>query len=161
MRLLPLAGLVLLAACQPAPPPEMTDADRQAIAEEIHQQTLGWMTADLNGDMEASLAYFVEDAEGGWVSEPALFMNRRVLFPTKAAVREWFGQFFVDGRAMPWSLGQESVAVLSSDHAVQIFEGTYSVVDSLGNKGPEIPATVTTVWVRQEGEWKILHCHQS
>ena len=44
MRFLPLAVLALLAACQPAPPPEMTAADRQATADEVRQTVQDWLT---------------------------------------------------------------------------------------------------------------------
>lgn len=161
MRFNPLVAVIMLTACHPAPPAVMTDAERQAIAQEIHQRTLGWMTADSLGDMNASIAYFVQDSSAHWVGDSALFLSRLTLYPSKAAVREWFESFFVDGRAMSWSLGGESVFVLSPDHAVQVFEGTYSVRDSNGNAGPDVATTVTTVWVREAAEWRILHCHQS
>jgi len=161
MRFLPLVGLILLGACVSAKSPTMSDAERRVVAEEIHQQTLGWMRADSLGDMAASLSFFVEDSEALWVSGPALFLAGRVLHPTKASVGEWFSAFFTDGRAMRWSLGDETVAVISPDYAIQVFEGTYSIVDGLGNVGPAVPATVTTAWVRRNGAWRILHCHQT
>ena len=53
------------------------------------------------------------------------------------------------------------IAVLSANHAVHVYKANYSITNLKGETGPELPQTVTTVWVRKNGEWKILHSHDS
>ena len=56
---------------------------------------------------------------------------------------------------------QESIAVLSPDHAVQVWVGEWNVTDTEGVTTPNARQTITLVWVRQGAEWRILHWHQT
>ena len=119
------------------------------------------MATGPENDLDASLAYFMDDVASQFVGEPALFLNRLVLYPSKADVRQAFEPMMARRSGTTYSLTNEYVAVLSADHAVQVIEAMYAITDTLGNTGPEYPLANTTVWVRRDGEWKILHFHQS
>jgi hypothetical protein len=58
-------------------------------------------------------------------------------------------------------VNKDYIAVMSRDHVVYVTEGSYSITNLEGETGPEYPWTSTAVWVNKEGEWKILHYHQS
>ena len=88
MRILSLAALVLLAACQPAPPPEMTAAEMAQIEADTKQaiadQWDGFRNAVLNGDAEVWVSLWTPD---GRLLEPGMDMSGDVLFDF---VREFF-----------------------------------------------------------------------
>jgi hypothetical protein len=153
--------LLLISACQTAPPPEMTEADRQAVAAEVHQACMDWFASWGQNDLEGAMAPFAEDLAAYFVSDPALFMNNLDLLPTAARVRGVFGPALEARSATKMTLGNEFVAVIDRDHAVQVFDARWSVTDLEGVTTPDYPLTGTVVWVREGGVWKILHYHQT
>jgi uncharacterized protein (TIGR02246 family) len=139
----------------------MTEADRQAIADELHQLNLALNEMGETGDVDGMVAYWVEDPSAYFVGDPALFLQSIRLLPTKDAMREFFAPMQASRSGTKFTVLKDHVAVLSPDLAVQVVEHTFSVIDTLGNAGPEYPQTSTAVWVRENGEWKMLHFHQS
>jgi hypothetical protein len=111
--------------------------------------------------LEAATGFLVDDVAPHYVGDPALFINRLSVYPTKARVLEVFEPSMASRSATHYNVETSSFVVLSSDAAVQAFSGTYNVVDLEGEFSPDYPMTGSVLWVRHEGEWKILHCHQS
>jgi len=58
-------------------------------------------------------------------------------------------------------MGEVYIAVLSTDHAVHVYKAKWSMTNKDGEVTGEGPLTATTVWIRKNGEWKVLHFHQS
>ena len=54
-----------------------------------------------------------------------------------------------------------SVVVLTADAVLQAYKGTYHITNLDGEPSPEYPMTASILWIRHEGEWKIVHHHQS
>ena len=154
-------SLVLVSACQAPPPPEMTDADRQTIAEELRQLSLLLNEFGAENDMDGILQLWVEDPGAYFVGEQAVFLQSVRLLPTKDAMMEFFTPMQTSRGGTRFTVLNDYVAVLSSDLAIQVLEQKYSVIDTLGIAGPEYPESATTVWVREGVDWKILHFHQS
>ena len=155
-----LAVLLLVAACQ-APPAEMTVGERQAIADELHQLNLQLNRLGETNDLEGMLEYWVADPSAYFVGDPASFLQGVRLLHSKAEIQEFFGPMQRARSSTNLSVLNDHVAVLSPTLAIQVLEQKYSVTDTLGNTGPEYPETATTVWVKEDGAWKMLHFHQS
>ncbi|NIN49579.1 MAG: hypothetical protein GTN62_05645 [Gemmatimonadales bacterium] len=51
--------------------------------------------------------------------------------------------------------------VLAPDVVCVTQLGTVSVTDTAGVTGPEIAFAYTAIWVRRNGEWKVLLGHES
>lgn len=157
------ALLSLVAACQAAPPPEpeLTDADRQAIAAEIEGLGEEMMSLNRPEDFNAQMAFWSPDAESYFVREPALFAQGVRIIDTMEALRQFFDPSGWNRQSTDFTVASTAVAVLSPVNAVQVTEGSFHVTNMDGESGPEYPWSSTTVWVKEGGAWKILHYHQS
>jgi len=155
-------ALSLFAACQAPPPPEpeFTDADRQAIAEEVGSLTQESYALGRPEDQDASMAYWAEGAEVFFVGEPAVFAQGVRIINTTDDMLEFFGGF--EGRTSTNFDPQASyVAVLSPEVALVVTEQHWNITDTLGVTGSTFPLSSTTVWVKENGAWKMMHHHQS
>ena len=158
---LQIAVLALVLTACTAAPVGLTDEERQAIASEIHQVTLDDIAAAEQNNFEALMAGYVNDPSAYFVGDPAMYLNRLTVLSDINAIREYWEPAMTTRSATNVSIVNEYIAVLSADHAVQVYEANWSVADTLGNITSEGPMTATTVWIRQNGDWKVLHYHQS
>jgi uncharacterized protein (TIGR02246 family) len=161
IALLVVLGVGFLLYSSPTAPPEMTETDRQVVADEVKQASKDWIATWAQNDIDGALAYFLEDLGSYFVGEPGLFLNNYTLLPTLTEV----SAVFEGAREARSGSGifplEESVAVLSPDHAVQVWVAEFNVTDTEGVTTPNYPVTMTLVWVRHEGAWKIMHFHQT
>ncbi len=155
--------LFAVAACQAPPPPEpeFTDADRQAIADEITRLSSEMWAIGEPERFEEMMAFWADGAEGFFVGEPALF-NQGVRVISTMEDMLSFSEGFVGGRTRTNFFPQENyVAVYSPTLAVQVTQQHFSVTNNDGETGSTFPMSSTTLWVLEEGAWKIAHHHQS
>ena len=160
MRFSAVAVLTLVAACQAAPP-EAPALDRQAIADEVQQTVNAWMETGPTNDLDAAAAFFMDDLSTYFVGDPMLFFNRLRVYPTKPDFVQAFEPSMANRTGTHYNQTGSSFVVLSADAVVHTYQGTYNITNLEGVTGPDYPMTVTVVWVRHEGAWKILHLHQS
>lgn len=156
-----LAVFMLFSACQPAPPPEFTEADRAAIAEEVMEVAQGLRSALAANDFEAQMTAWAENAGAYWVGDPAMYLNRLVVLTDVEAIRAYWEPAMEGRSANNLMPSEEYVAVLSPDVALHVYEGDWSVADTTGAITGEGRITGTTVFVREDGEWRQIHYHQS
>ena len=154
------AFLLLVTACQTVPP-EAPPLDREAIAAEVQQAFDAWLASGPTNDLEVGTSFFMDDVAPHYIGDPVLFINRLSVYPTKARVLEVFEPSMASRSGTHYTQESSSFVVLSADAVVQAYQGTYHVTNLEGEDGPEYPQTASVLWVRHEGEWKILHYHQS
>lgn len=152
---------LLFVTTRPTPPPELTAAERQAIADELHELNLELNRLGEANDVEGMLEHWVADPSEYFVGQQASFLQSTRLLHTKQDIRDFFTPMQTSRSRTNFTTLSDHVAVLAPNLAVQILEQKYSVTDTLGNTGPEYPEMATTVWVKEAGEWKMLHFHQS
>lgn len=156
--------VVLIIACQPTETPELTEAQRQVIVDEIKQKTQEIFDLALLSNEEnfnKLMTYWVESNDELWMGNPGLFVNRTEIVPTKEAFVEYWKPSIGSRLRTNYKIGKEYFAVLSADHVVHAYEAKYSITNLQGETGPEYPMAVTAVWINKNGDWKILHYHQS
>jgi len=164
MRAFPaVAVLFLTSACQAPPPPEtdFTPADREAVAEEVRQASEAWIDAWARNDIDAAMAALVHDLDAYYVGDPGMFLNNLAFVPDAEGVEVGFASAREDRSATGIFPSEESIAVLSRDHAVQVWVAEWNVTDAQGVTTPNYPLTASLVWVRQDGIWRILHWHHT
>jgi ketosteroid isomerase-like protein len=164
MRALAAAAVLLMvSACQAPPPtePEFTQADRQVIAAEIERLSAESLRSGKPEEMAAFLDYWSESADSYFVTEPALFAQGVRVITTMQALREFFDPARWNRQSTNMSWQSSRVAVLSPEYAVQVGELHFSVTNLEGETGSTFPMSSTTVWVKEDGAWKIMHHHQS
>ena len=155
--------LILLAACQAPPPPEpeFTEADRQAIADEVLRLTQETYELGRPEDFETSMAYWAEGTDAFFVGEPAVFAQGVRVINSKEDMVRFFGGFVGTRTSTNFDPQASYAAVLSPDVAVTVTEQHWNITDTLGVTGSTFPLSSTTVWVKEDGAWKIMHHHQS
>jgi ketosteroid isomerase-like protein len=140
---------------------EMTDADRQAIAAEIERLNAEFMERGRPEDADANFAMWSANAESYFVGEPALFSQGYNIVPTMEDLRAFFDPSGWNRQSTNITALSTSVAVLSPESAVHVTEGHFSITNMEGETGPERTMTMTGVWVKEDGAWKVVHWHQS
>jgi ketosteroid isomerase-like protein len=161
--ILAIVVLLLFAACQAPPPPEpeFTDADREAIAAEIEGLSAEILALNRPEDADANLAMWSPNADSYYVTEPVLFFQSYVPVSSLEDLREFFDPSRWNRQSTNITATRTSVAVLTPESAVSVAEGHFSVTSIEGETGPEYAMTMTGVWVKEDGAWKIVHWHQS
>ena len=161
----PLAAafLFLVVACQtpPQPEPEFTDADRQAIVDEITRRGVEFNAIGEPERWEEGLSFWADGAEALFVGDPALFVQGVRVVSTKEDMIEFSRGFVGSRRSTNFDLQESYVAVLSPSLALQITEQHWNITNNEGETGSTFPLTNTTLWVNENGEWKVAHYHQS
>ena len=164
-RLYFLMGLIILGlACQQSGPIELTDAKRQEISAQIrqtNQEMFDQFKESKQENFDKWMTFYVESNEASWMDNPAIFVNRLGILKTKESIDESWRPVVDRRGSSVMMIDEDYIAVLSMDHAVHVYKGNWSVTNKDGEITGEGPYTATTVWVRKNGEWKILHYHQS
>ena len=153
-------ALTVLAACQPATT-ELTEEQKAEIAAEVRDVVGEYTDAIEAADLDGWMSYWSSEPEQFFQGQPALFVNRLTILPTMENIRTAWESAFDARSAHDLVAENEYVAVVGEDAALYVFDGTFSISDTLGNTTEPAPYTVSIVWVRQSGEWKVLHRHQS
>jgi uncharacterized protein (TIGR02246 family) len=155
MRALILLTLVFLAfssACEPPEATQLTLAEREAISDTI-RQLADQFFADFNAlDFDAAMAPFSSDLV--WAEQGHMGANRDSLDVA------WRGVFESIQEVTSGDWTEVHIRVLGPDAAV--FNGSFdwhgTGVNSEAVGGPGV---WTTVWVRTDQGWQIVHGHES
>lgn len=153
-------ALTLLAACQPGTT-ELTEEQKAEIAAEVRQTVAAFWNSVEEMDFERWVGVWITDHDHYYQGDPMLFVNRLTIRPTAEDIREVWEPVFEARSGHSIDIGAETVAVLGEDVALHVFKAEYTVSYPEGNTTDPAPVTVSTVWVREGTEWKMLHAHQS
>lgn len=155
MRIRPIlwiAGVVLFAACQP----QSTDFDPQdsAAIAEINSLVEKAMEGARNADADRVL----EMAEG---ASDLTFITGDVMLSGVETIRAAFEDTYEGIEGQSQTVIDSKIRLLSRDVAIvtAVAEGTYT--DRAGWTSEPVGMGHTLVFVRQDGEWRVRHAHQS
>lgn len=154
----------LMISCQPKEIPEMTDMERQEIADIIkqkNQESLALNQSMDEGVYDKWMAFWLDTDDASWLGNPGAFVQGIRVIPTLEAMEKYFKPMLKSRSSTNFTVNKDYISVMSRDHTVSVLEGSFSVTNLEGETGPEYPWTSTAVWVKKDGEWKILHLHQS
>jgi ketosteroid isomerase-like protein len=137
-----LVVVMVLAACAAAPP----SFDAEAEAAELMRISREWSDVAGSGDLEATLAYWADDAVMMPPGMPPL--------KGKQAIREFVeGSANIPGFAISWEPLEAHVSP-SGDFAYLLERNQFSFQDSTGQQVTEWNKVVT-VWRKEvDGSWK-------
>jgi uncharacterized protein (TIGR02246 family) len=144
-----LAVSLAAAACRPAP----IDPNDPVITAAIDSIVQSTMTAAAHVDADGVLAM----AEGGDLT----FITGDVLLSGLDTIRARFKETYAGLSGQHQTLLEKRVRVLTPDVAIvmAIGEGTYT--DKAGWTSPPVGIGTTVVFVREQGQWRARHAHQS
>lgn len=156
--------VILFVACQPAEEAEtaeMTDEQRHEIADTIKLAYQDFINFDWKNNPDAVSKFYVEDNEVSWMGNPGIFVHGIRLLPNRAAVDDLFIRLSEGRTSTNYTILKDYVSVISEEIAVYTYEGKYSVTNLEGETGPEYPLTTSVVYLKKNGDWKMLHYHHS
>jgi len=156
MRYHPLAALALIvtAGCQPSTA-ELTQAMKAEIAVEVDATALEWWDAWRAVDYDRGMAYFEDDPETAWT------WDEGNLYTVAGMRAEWEGTWGADWESQQIDFTDSRTVVLASDIAYTIRQFTAVVTDTSAARLPQTSGVETLVWVKRNGEWKVLLGHES
>ena len=143
----------LATACQPATT-ELTEEQKAEIAAEVNaihaENARAWLDADFDRGMMA----FQNSQDMIYAFEGGLMHGWDTMYDTWAALHE-------GAPRQEMTFAETHTVVLARDVVCIMAQGTFAVVDEAGLVGPENPFALTLIYVRRDGEWKILIGHES
>jgi len=140
---------------------ELTDAQRQEIADIIKSRNQELTDLDWKNEYEKGKSFWVDDKDASWMGNPGLFVQGIRILPDWEAMDALFDPMNERRSSTNFTINKAYISVLTDKQAVYVVEGKFSVTNLEGETGPEYPWTATSVWINQSSEWKILHYHQS
>lgn len=156
-----VAVLTFVAACQ-APPAELTDAERGAIASEIRELSRAAFEPFAEPqNVEEALSFYVRDASDYFVGDPVVGVFNLNMDEGSEDFREGMRNLVNNRLGTSVEFKEDRIAVLSRDHAVQVLSADYAIKNLEGVTRSGYQMVQTQIWVREDGSWKILHFHQS
>ena len=141
-----------LVACAPAAPAEFTEADAQAVRDTVTTLEKAMNLAGDRLDCDAGLAQMLG-------REP-VFIGNAMVVRTDAALREMCSAMVAQRTGATFVVDTLNAHALSADAAYVVREGNYTI----GFKdGPSqtLRMVMTTIWERRNGEWRMVHLHES
>ena len=145
-------ALFYVATIRTAPPPELTDAEKDQIAAEIDALTVEWWDAWKTFDWERGFSFLLDGPETTWTGAgPTLY--------SVAEMREIWPQSMAGLARQDLDFTNSRTVVLAPDIVWTLREGDYTLVDTAGAVVGEGQFNETAVWVKRGGEWKVMLGH--
>lgn len=148
---LPVLSLAILAACQPATT-ELTEEQKAEIAAEVNAIHAEFWDAWRAADYDRGVSY-LDSANLVFAYEGTVFGF--------ATFDEMWRPAFANIASQTISIGDSRTTVLAPDVVCIMDAATYTTTDTLGVTSPQESFAFTGVWVRRDGEWKLLLVHES
>jgi uncharacterized protein (TIGR02246 family) len=146
-----MAGAALLAACQQ---PVEFDPDDPAITAEIESILAEAMEGSRNVDADQVLA--MAEGEG-----ELTFLTGDLLLSGLDVIREAFADTYAGLESQETTVIEKRVRILSPDVAIVIVTSEGAYTDRAGWTSEPVGMGHTVVFVRENGEWRARHAHQS
>ncbi len=151
MHRTPLYAIPLVAAvvaCQ-AGPRTLSDAQRAAVADTVEGLTDSLFAAAGRADFDALAAYFHNTTDLTWAYQAQTWESW-------ATVDSVFRPSFAELSHQNIDVAKTVTTVLAPDIAYVLLEGSYTATDTAGVTSSPIRYAWGGVWVRRNGEWKVL-----
>jgi hypothetical protein len=146
---------VSVASCSASIEVTLTDEEKATIAAEVDSICdQVWYPIWEALEFDRGLSMIVDAPETAWVWE-------NMVVYTRTGIDEAFRPGLAGLQRQEFDFPESRTIVLAPDVAYTIRAGTVLSVDEAGEDEPEIPFAETTVWVKRNGEWKVLLGHGS
>ena len=153
--LLGLAAWYFFASSESSSPAEMTEAEIAQIEAEVNQVLdEAWAVWSAGEDFDRFMTFFSDDPEVLWISDAVPHFGRDQIDSDFRPVMESFQR--QDNTPVEWR-----TIVIAPDVVYTVRINDCFQIDLEGNRGPTVRYAETIVWVKRDGEWKVLIGHGS
>lgn len=148
MLLFAIAGAAFLAGCRPT----RFNPEDPAVVATIDSIVQSMMEGAASVDADRVLAPAGDDLT---------FITGEVLLSGRESIRARFRETYAGLKSQQQTVIEKRVRLLTPDVAVvmAVSEGTYT--DQAGWTAPPVGIGTTIVFVREQGQWRARHAHQS
>jgi len=145
---------VLLAGCQ-APAVDLTDAMKAQIAAEVEATADAWWGAWAAVDYDRGMAYILDTPEAAWTGDAG------TLYTVAEMNAAWEEVFEPERERQDITFTDSRTIVLAPDIAYTIREYDIVITETSGVVREPASGVETVVWVKRDGEWRVLLGHES
>jgi uncharacterized protein (TIGR02246 family) len=155
LAVLVVVGLAFFLYRTPTAPPEMTEAEIAQIEAEVEAATNEWWAVWSAGeDYDRFVAIYADDPDVHWISDGVPYFGRAEMDANfRPAMENMRGQ---ENTRVEWR-----TIVIAPDVAYTVRINDIVQTDLAGISGPTVRYAETLVWVKRDGEWKVLFGHGS
>ena len=151
--LLAVAFSITPVACQPATT-ELTEEQKAAIADTVNALLDDYWDAWRDVDFDRAISFFLDAPETAFAWADQVDYGLATLDSKYRPIMATF-------ESQEITLTDSRTTVLASNAVYTMQRGTYVQTDTAGVVGDTLPFAYSMVWVRHNGEWKVLAVHQS
>lgn len=149
---LALALVSATVSCQPATT-GLTEQQKAEIAAEVDSVASDWWAAWAAVEYDRGMSFIDAGPEAAWTGYEGTIY-------TAAEMDRAYRPFFAQLQSQDITFTDKRTVVLAPDVACTIRGYTALVTDTTGNTWPEVKNVETVVWVKRNGEWKVLVGHE-
>jgi len=148
-------GVLFYVYTAPTAPPEMTTAEIAQIQAEVDLVSEDfWATWSAAEDFDRFMTFYADDPEVLWINDAEPFFGRAEI---DAAFRPAYENMQrQDNTPIEWR-----TIVIAPDVVFTVRINDVAQTDIDGNPGLAARFAETAVWVKRDGEWKVLTGHGS
>jgi hypothetical protein len=146
---LPVFALTVLAAWQPGAP-KQTEEQKAEIAATVDSLTNEWWSAWAVFDVDRGASFIYDGPGMTWASD-----GYRTLYSVAEAKEVWVASL-AGLQRQDLEVTNSRTVVLAEDIVWTLREFNYVVVDTSGTSVAEGQFKETAVWVKRNGEWKVM-----
>ena len=148
-----LLPAMAITACQPGTS-KLTEQQKASIVAEVNAAANLWWSSWQTMDFEQGMSFISHAPEASFVG------NKQILYGV-AAMREDWSSWAAGVHEQDITITDSGTIVLAPDIVYTIRK--YTSVQTLADDTitPELTGVETLVWVKRDGEWKILFDHET
>jgi len=146
-------ALTFLAACQPATT-ELTEEQKAEIAAEVNAIHSEMWDAWREADVPKAMSNYLDSPEFTLALQGQLISGF-------GAFDEMVGSIFSNVESQTITVDETQTAVFAANTVCVVEHVTYTMTDTDGITSPEYTAVLTSLWIKNDSEWRIHHYHNS
>jgi hypothetical protein len=155
--------MIIVLGCQPNL--KLTDQKKDSIVQEVKETSRQfWVVNNQkydSGSLEKFMSFIDEQADQSWVTDPAITIFNINLFRSRADLENVWREMLMIRSSTNVTLLNQFFSVLSATQVLEVNEGDYTLTGTDGKIYGPYRMVNTIVWVNRNGQWKMLHCHES
>lgn len=156
--------LLCIFGCTPKLGNQMTDRQKESILESVKQTSQRMWDLQQSYDSE-SLKNFMDlvdpNCDQMWQTDPAAMIYNLDIIKTRAELNDAWGKSVDSRTGTPVKILEAYFSVISKNQVLEVNRADYTVIGKESSTYGPFSMVNTIVWIKRNGEWKMLHCHSS
>jgi ketosteroid isomerase-like protein len=144
---------------------ELTDAQKASIISEVQAASKKfWIDNNRSYNSESlkeSMTFIDENNDKLWQTEPATISFNMEIIKSRSDWENVWGQMLDTRASTSVTIPEDYFAVVSGTCVLEVNKGEFTITDKGGSTMGPMKMVNTLIWIKKDGKWKILHCHES